>query len=545
MRQIGGNLSLLNAGAALLSALVLLPVVAVVWIAVMSGTGEWRHLLSNGLPHYAVNSVLMMVLVGLLAALTGTLTAWLVVMTRFPGRGLMEWALLLPLALPAYMAAWAMADFMDYAGPFQTALRGWFGWQDSRSYWFPHFRSRGGAVMVLSMALYPYVYLLARAAFRDQSGSILDAARSLGCSPSQVFWRVAVPLARPAIAAASAIVMMEVLADFGTVDYFAVQTLTTGMFSVWTQASNPAAAAQIACVALVIVLLLVLAEKKARRQRRFHGGAQQIRPAGRFDLSRAGGWLALLVCAVPVILGFLLPSAVLTVHALHAGLPGPGLLAALRHTLVLASLAAALTVGGGLVISYALRAPGGRNLLLGSAVTVGYAVPGAVLALGVLLPLAAFDHLLADLVERGTGRDIGLVLTGSVLALLLAFFVRFFALAGNTVEAALTRITPATDMAARTLGQTPGGVLRRVHIPIMKGSLLVAGLLVFVDATKELPATLMLRPFNFETLATTAYNAASLENIGGAALPALVVTLAGLLPVLILARMTHSGWRSM
>ncbi len=538
IRQLSGW----SAAAAAIAALVMLPAVTIFWLALTPSENIWRHLIETVLPRYLGNSLILMASVGAIAVCLGTVTAWLVATYEFAGRRWLEWALLLPLAVPAYIAAYALSDFMDYAGPLQSGLRQVFGWSSSKDYSFPHFRSLGGAVLVLSMAFYPYVYILARAAFRDQSANTLDVARSLGCGPWSLFWRVALPIARPAIAAGAAIVMMEVLGDFGAVDYFAVQTLTTGVFSVWMQTSNPGGAAQIAGLILLMVLILVILEKSARKRQRFHALGKQQRALNRMKLTGFQAMLAQMACVVPVLIGFALPIAVLLGHGLAQNWFVPGLWLAILHTLEMAGLAAVLTVGAGLVFVYALRQMRSGWQMLLPVTAMGYAAPGAVLALGILLPLAAFDTALADLMSAGFGANIGLVLTGTTAALVFAYCVRFFAVAQNSVEAALGRVSPGMDMAARALGQGPAGTLWRVHLPMIRSSILVAGLLIFVDAAKELPATLMLRPFNFETLATLTYNQASVENIVGASPSALIVTMIGILPVLILARATQAGW---
>lgn len=528
-----------QAAALLIAALVLLPVVAILWIAAHPQDDIWRHLLTTELPRYLCNSLILMAGSGAIAALAGTVTAWLVVMTRFPLRGVLEWGLLLPLAVPAYIAAYAIVDFTDYAGPLQTGLRAAFGWKDASSYWFPDFRSMGGAILVMSMAFSPYVHVLVKAALQEQAPSFLNVGRALGCSPRALFWRVALPLARPAIWAGTAIVMMEVLGDFGAVDHFAVQTLTTGVFSVWTQGNNPGGAAQIACVALVVILALVWIERRSRAGQRFHG-AGRGRHAGLIALSPMQGLGAMVLCLLPVLLGFVLPTAILLNHAVGEPWVSADLIGAAQNSVMLAVLAAALIVAGALLMVFATRQSRRVRALL-PLTTLGYAAPGAVLALGVLIPFAAFDNRLADLVLALSGREIGLLLTGSIAALVFALFVRFFAVGQSTFDAALGRVSPSMDMAARTLGQGQGGTLWHVHLPMIRGSVLVACLLVLVDTIKELPATLMLRPFNFETLSTLTFNQASLEDIGGASPPALLITATGLIPVLVLAFLSRQG----
>ena len=534
-RRLGGW----SLAAILIAAAVLLPVLSVLSIALRGGGGDiWPHLLSTTLPRYVANTLVLMTGVGLITAAVGTGAAWLVTMYRFPGRGWLQWGLLLPLAVPAYVGAYALVDFLEYAGPVQTGLRAVFGWESARDYWFPQIRTRGAAILVLSGALSPYVSLLCRAAFREQSGAVFEVARALGAGPWARFWRVGLPLARPAIAAGAAVVMMETVNDFGAVDYFAVQTLTTGIFSVWLQAGNLPGAAQIASCVLVLIVLLVTLEKLSRSRRRTHGSARAIRPVEPQPLRGWRAWCAMGACLLPFLAGFVLPVGVLLSHAFDgAQWVEPGLARALAHTLLVGGAAAALCVGLGVVMVYGARLSSLRlPVLLLPVTSIGYAVPGAVLGIGVLIPLAAFDNALADLVLHLTGTDPGLLLTGTAAALILAYVVRFFAVAQGTADAAIARISPSLPLAARSLGRTAGGTLRAVHLPLARASLGSALLLIFVDCVKELPATLLLRPFNFETLATRVQAKASLENLNEAAPAALTITLVGLIATTLLAR---------
>ncbi len=539
LREAGGAGGLWSAGALLIAALVVLPIVSVLVLAFHPTENIWPHLLATTLPRYVANTLVLTLSTGALAAAVGTGAAWLVTMYRFPLSGVLEWLLLLPLAIPAFIGAYALVDFLDYSGPVQIALRDAMGWTSARDYWFPHVRSRGGAVVVLAAALYPYVYMLARAAFREQSAGSYEVARALGAGPFGLFWRVGLPLARPAIAAGAAIVMMETVNDFGVVDFFAVQTLTTGIFTVWLETGNPGGAAQIACVILAVILALVALEKVSRRNSRYCQSARQPRPVTRIALTGTAGWLATLLCALPFALGFVLPLAVIGGHAHDA--PGvwisAGLFRAFVNTLTVGGAAAALTVFGAVFMVYGVRLTGRRlpKLVL-PVTTIGYAAPGAVLAVGILIPVAAFDHRIADLWLAVTGRDPGLLLTGTAATIVLAYFVRFFAIAQGATDAAFGRVPPSLPMAARSLGRTAGGALGAVYLPMMKGTVGTALLLVFVDCVKELPATLLLRPFNYDTLATRAYEKASLENITEAAPPALLVIAVGLVAVGLLAR---------
>ncbi|MEV8468524.1 iron ABC transporter permease [Fluviibacterium sp. DFM31] len=528
-----------SVGALLVAAVVAAPLIAVGWLALTPGNGIWMHLWSTTLPRYLSNTLFLMIAVGLTTAVTGTVTAWLITMYRFPGARWLEWLLLLPLAIPAYIGAYALTDLLEYAGPVQTGLRSLFGWTSSRDYWFPEVRSRGAAVLVLGAALYPYVYLLARAAFREQSVCAFDVARTLGAGPVRRFFRIGLPLARPAIAAGTAIAMMETVSDFGVVEYFAVQTLTTGIFTTWLEAGNPGGAAQIAIVILTLVFFLVGLEKSSRRRSRFFRLSRQQRPLQKQTLRGLRAWIATGVCAAPVLGGFGLPISVIGLLALRnaAEWKDPALVQALGNTLLVGGCAAILTVAAALFMVYGVRLSGKRlpRTVL-PVTTLGYAAPGAVLGLGILMPLAAVDHRLADLITSVTGHDPGLLLTGSAFAVVLAYAVRFFAIAQGAADSALGRVSPSLPMAARSLGRTAGGTLRHVHLPIISGSIGTALLLVFVDSVKELPATLLLRPFDFDTLATRVYGQASLERIGDAAPPAMLVIGVGLAAVLVLAR---------
>jgi iron(III) transport system permease protein len=522
-----------------LAAVLLMPIVAVGWMALNPTENIWPHLVAHALPIYLGNTLMLMALVGIGTAFLGTAAAWLVVMTDFPGRRMLEWALLAPLAMPAYIGAYALVDLLEYAGPVQIGLRALFGWHDARDYWFPQIRSIWSAGFVLTLALYPYVYLLARAAFREQSVCALEVGRALGCGPWGVFWRVGLPLARPAVVAGSAIAMMETLNDFGAVDYFNVPTLTRGVFSIWLDTYNAGGAAQIALVMLGFVLLLLALEKISRRGKRFHHTSRRYRPIRRTRPKRLRRWVVVGLCACPVLFGFVLPTLVVSWHAWSylGQMAAPAFWRAMMHTGMLAGLAAVVSCAVGVFMVYGARASRtGAARWLAQATSLGYAAPGAVLAVGVLIPLAALDHRMADLAEAWFGIDIGLVLTGSAAAVVFAYVVRFSAIAHGAIDGAFGRVTPSMELAARTLGETRRGALTRVHLPMIKGSVLTAALLIFVDSVKELPATLILRPFNFETLATTVYGAASLEHLGEAGPAALAIIVVGLAPVVLLAR---------
>jgi iron(III) transport system permease protein len=531
--------SLWSLGALTIGAGVVAPILAILWMALNPEENVWPHLIATVLPRYLANTALIAGAVGLMAAMVGTGAAWLITMYRFPGARWLEWLLLFPLAIPAYVGAYALVDFLEYSGPVQTGLRGLMGWESARDYWFPEIRSRWAAVVVLAAALNPYVYLLARTAFREQSGGIYEVARALGAGPWARFWRVGLPLARPAIAAGAAIVMMETVSDFGVVDFFAVQTLTTGIFTTWLEMGNAGGAAQISLVILGLVLLLVGLEKASRSKSRFYQTARHQRPVETIRLEGWHGWAAAALCVVPFAVGFVLPVSVIGWHAVAnpEGWTAPGLGEALRHTLTVGGAAAVATVLGALFLVYGVKLTGSklpRRVMPIS--TIGYAAPGAVLGVGILIPLAALDNTFADAVLALTGWDPGLLLTGTAFAVVYAYAVRFFAIAQGAAESAMDRVSPSLPMAARSLGRTAGGALRAVYVPLIRGSVGTALLLVFVDSVKELPATLLLRPFNYNTLATRVYEKASLEQIGQAAPAAMLVIAVGLAAVALAAR---------
>ncbi|MED7677855.1 ABC transporter permease subunit [Rhodobacteraceae bacterium IMCC15231] len=523
----------------LIAAGVLLPIVAILVLAFFPSDDIWSHLLATTLPRYLSTTLALMLCVGFGAACIGAGTAWLVTRYWFWGVRSFEWLLLMPLAIPAYVGAYALVDLLEYAGPVQSALRGVMGWTTAQDYWFFEIRSFGAASFVLTMALYPYVYLLSRAAFREQSGAVEEVAQSLGSHAFLRFWKIGLPLARPAIAAGTAIVMMETINDFGAVDYFAIQTLTTGIFSVWLEGSNAGGAAQLATLGLCLIIILVLLEKNGRHKMRFFSLSTHHRPILRQKLRGRHAVFASVFCVLPVLFGFILPTLVLALHAVRKldYWKDADLYAALWNTVFVGAIAAFFTVAAGLVMVYGVRLSQQklpRRLL--PLTTIGYAAPGAVLAVGILIPLAAFDNALADFILAFTGREIGLILTGTSFAVILAYFVRFFAIAQGAADTAMERVSPNLSQAARSLGRSKREILVQIFLPLIKGSLGSALVLVFVDCVKELPATMLLRPFNFSTLATRTHDQASLENLPQAAPAALLIILVGLFAVGLLAR---------
>lgn len=525
-------------GTFVVAALVAMPLLTVIVLALMPGDDIWHHLATTVLPHYVKTSITLCAFVGFGTFVIGTGSAWLVTLCRFPGRRLFEWALLLPMAVPAYVIAYVYTDVLEYAGPVQGLLRHAFGWSSSRDYWFPEIRSLGGAVSMMTLVLYPYVYLLARAAFLEQSVCVLEVSRTLGRGPWRSFFTVALPLARPAIVIGISLVIMETLNDFGTVDFFAVDTFTVGIYDVWLNMNNLSGAAQLASVLLLFVLGLIVLERANRRKQRFHHTTTKYRPLPGYRLGGMRGVGAATACLVPILFGFVVPCGVLLKHAIvHFNeVAGSEYLTYTLNSLILSSLAAAITVGLGLYLAYGLRLSGGGILRsVTRFASVGYAIPGAVLAVGVLHPLGRFDNAI-DAVMRDTfGISTGLLLSGTIVAITAGYVVRFLALSVGTFEASLAKVTPNMDDAARTLGVGRAATLKRVHLPMMRASILTAGVLIFVDGMKELPMTLIMRPFNFETLATNVYQLVSRELLEQSALGSLTIVAAGILPVLLLS----------
>lgn len=498
----------------------------------------WAHLRQTVLWSYISNSLLLAFGVGLGALFIGTGCAWLVSQYHFPGRKYLEWMLLLPLAIPAYIIAYTYTGLLDFAGPVQGQLRIWFDWRYG-DYWFPEIRSLGGAIIMLALVLYPYVYMLARTAFREQASSLQEASRTLGLTPRQHFWRVALPLARPAILTGTALAMMEAFADYGTVQYFGVDTFTTGIFRTWFGLNNSLAAAQLAALLTSFVLFLLVLEQWSRRKIRYYHQGQKDTQQPRRTLTAGRKWLVFVLCCLPLLFGFVVPAVQLSLWALATWQVtlDERFIQLVWNSFSLAAMAALISVTLALVFAYARRLQRDWLVLIPVRLAaMGYAIPGTVIAIGVMLPLAFVDQRIDLLAEQWFGVRTGLLFSGTLFALLLAYSVRFLAVSLHSVEAGLHRIRPNMDQAARSLGCSPRQVLWRVHVPLLRGSVLTALLLVFVDVLKELPATLILRPFNFNTLAVRTYELASDERLADASLSALAIVLVGLLPVIILAR---------
>jgi len=531
-------INLWTIGTVSIAAAAAVPIIAVIFIGLTPSDDIWSHLASTVLPLYIGTTLQLMIGVGIGTLIVGVGTAWLVSTCRFPGKRLFEWALLLPMALPAYVIAYVYTDIMEYAGPVQGLLRELFGWTTRRDYWFPEIRSLGGAVSMMTLVLYPYVYLLSRAAFLEQSVCVLEASRVLGRGPWRSFFSVALPLARPAIVIGVSLVLMETLNDFGTVDFFAVSTFTLGIYDVWLNMNNVAGAAQLAGLLLFFVAFLVLAERFSRRKQRFHHTTSRYQASPGYELVGWARRLATLGCLLPVVFGFLLPAAVLGSYAVvhFEAATSPEVFRHAGNSVLLSVLAAFLAVAIGIFMAYGVRLRNEKVVrFMARFASLGYAVPGSVLAVGVLVSLGALDNGIDGFMRRNFGVSTGLLFSGSIAALTFGYLVRFLALSFGSIEASLGKITPSMDGAARSLGHGPFSTLRRIHIPLIRGSTLTAAMLVFVDCMKELPMTVILRPFNFHTLATYVHQYASDEQLGEASLAALAIVGFGILPVIVLS----------
>ncbi|MEZ5536150.1 MAG: iron ABC transporter permease [Thiolinea sp.] len=518
--------------------LVALPILAVFAYLFIPAAEVWQHLAETVLADYLRNTIWLVLGVAAGVLLLGIPAAWLNSMCQFPGRALFEWALLLPLAMPAYIIAYTYTGMLDFSGPLQSLLRDITGWGYGE-YYFPEVRSLGGAILMLSLVLFPYVYLLARAAFLEQSVCVLEVSRTLGCSRWQSFTLVALPLARPAIITGLSLALMETLADFGTVQYFGVPTFTTGIYRTWFGLGDSAAAAQLAAVLMSFVFVLILLERWSRHKARYHHTSNKYSRLPKYQLRGRQAWLATLICALPLLLGFIIPVLQLAWWSLTTADTGfdAGFIELIWHSLLLAAMAAFFALLLALVLGYGKRVNNDPLVSFTSRIAaMGYAIPGTVIAIGVLIPFTWMDRQINAAGNWLFGASPGLLLGGTLFTLLFAYNVRFLSVSLQTVEAGLGKIKPTIDDAGRSLGLGAFGVLQRLHLPLMKGTLLTALLLVFVDVLKELPATLILRPFDFNTLAVRAYEMASDERLADAGLPSIMIVAAGIIPVILLSR---------
>ncbi len=524
----------------LVAALALAPIASLLHIALQGDADIWRHLFAYVLPTALVDTVLLLAGVSAIAAIVGVGTAWMVTAYQFPGRDLLVWLLPLPLAFPTYIVAYVYVDVLDALGPMQRLLRSVTGWRSPADYWFPEIRSLGGAVFVIGIVLYPYVYLAARTMFQTQSVTLIEIARGLGARRWRLARDVTLPLARPAIAAGLALVLMETLNDIGASEYLGVNTLTLSIFTTWLNRGSLAGAAQIACVMLIVVAALIALERAARRGREYTGLDRDPRRRARHALRGSKRHATAALCLIPVALGFIIPFVFLAHQVVRRELLvgfDPSLFGHALTTVMLAASATVITLALGFGVAFAqrvVRRPFGAACV--SIAGLGYAVPGTVLALGLLAPLVAFDELVNAVTQTFAGQRVGLLLAGSSAALVLAYVVRFLAIPTGFAQAGLGRISTDLDDAACNLGARPATVLRTVYLPLTRTALFSAALLVFVDCLKELPATLLLRPLNVETLSTYIYQFATRGSFEEGALAALLIVLVGVLPVIRLVR---------
>lgn len=522
----------------------LLPILTIFLFAVETKGGIWGHLAATVLPRALSDTLTLLIGVGTLAALAGTATAWLVTMYRFPGRELVDRLLVIPLSVPTYIVAYCYVELLDATGPAQSFVRAVFGYTSVRDYWFPEIRSHGGAVFVFAAVLYPYVYLAARASFVMQSVCALEVARTLGRTENGALWSVALPMARPALIAGVALVMMECLNDIGAVEYLGLETLTVTVYTTWIERRSLGGATQIASVMLVVVLALFITERLSRGRARFHEVGGRYQPIAFARLRGWRGGLALAVCLVPFLAGFAIPIIVLVENAWSAGAAymGERFWEACRTSLVLSTVAALVTVAIGILFAHIRRASVLKWLEPAMQLaSIGYAIPGTVLAIGLLFPLGAVDIWIKGMAEAFAGVSTGQLFAGTLLTLIIAYAIRFSSISIGTIDAAFQRISPNIDAAARTLGAGTGGTLMRVHLPMLLPAFGAAGLMVFVDTMKELPATLLLRPFQSETLAVLVYSKAGAFEFPDASVAALAIVVAGLLPVLVLHKAVAQG----
>lgn len=496
----------------------------------------WNHLSQTVLSTYVMNSLYLLIGVGLGTTLLGVATGWLVSACQFPGRSVWEWLLLLPLASPAYLLAYVYTELLAYYGPVQSSLRNWFGWQNINDYWFPNIRSLGGGILMLVLVLYPYVYLLSRVAFLEQSVCIMEVSRSLGANPWRSFWQVALPLARPSIVGGLSLVLMETLNDYGTVQLFGIDTFTTGIFRTWFGLGERQTAMQLAAVLMIIVLWLTLLEAWSRRQSRYYQNFQLQRSPVRYPLKGFRAALALVVCFLPICLGFGLPLFLLARLAWENRSAELDFLLLSRNSFILAGMAGVLGSVLGTILAYVKRIRKERVIQSSLQIaSLGYAIPGSVIAVGTLVPLGGLDQWLNQVISNSIGFTPGLIFSGTIFALIFAYLVRFLAVPLNSIHSSLEKVKPHLDEAAQSLGKSPFAILYQIHTPLLWGSILSGALLMFVDVMKELPATLVMRPFNWETLAVRVYQYASDERLGEAAAPALAILAVGVIPVFILS----------
>lgn len=519
-----------------LAAVIALPLIIVFGNFTTDGGETWQHILRNLLPAYVTNTLILMVGVSMLTFVLGVSTAWVTSVYHFPGRKFFRWALILPIALPAYISGFTWAGILDFTSPVYVFMRNQWG-IDTGQFLFFNILSMPGAIIILSLAFYPYVYLITRNYFARQSASLLEVAASLGKSPASIFFQVALPMARPAIVAGVSLALMEVLNDYGVARYFGVDTFTTGIFTAWFAFSHPPAALKLSAYLMIFVLVLILVEKFQRRKMRYDTQGHSYRPIQKKKLNKPASLIAITVCSVPFALGFLFPAMMLVYWSIKTApmVVNYRFWELLGNSFLLAAMASAIVVSLAIFIAFTVRSfPSALVRVLAKITTLGYALPGAVVAIGILIPFLWLDSHLAVI----GGNTVRIALTGTWLALLYAYLVRFMAVGYNSIESGMEGIPQSLDEASRSMGMSHSKTLVKINIPLLTGSLVSGALLVFIDVLKELPLTLILRPFNFDTLAIRAFEFAWDERIAEAAPASLIIVLTGIIPVLLLNRIT-------
>ena len=515
------------------------PIFAISWLASFPSDDIWKHLIETVLFRYTYTTIFLMIGVGIGTLLIGVSSAWLVTCCEFTGRKIFEWSLLLPMAIPAYIIAFIYTDLFEYSGSVQESIRLLFSWKSPSDYWFPEIRSLWGAIFMMTFVLYPYVYLLSRVSFSEQSSTIIDVSRTLGRGPWDTFFRISIPLARPSLAIGVSLVLMEVLNDFGTVDFFAIETFTAGIYDVWMNMDSISGASQLSVVLLIFVLLLLFTEKWGRRKQNFTNNTKIKKPIRRYDLQGYKNHISFFVCITPIFFGFILPCLILIRDSFIFYDFGKNFefLRIMSNSFLLSSLSAITATIIAIFLGYGQRIR--KNRFIRGFIrfsSIGYAIPGSVLAVGVIISFGKIDEFLNFIF--GMTNEISL--SSTLIVIIYAYSVRFLALSFGSIESSLSKVTPNMDFASRTLGMNPRNTLFKVHIPIIKKGVLASAILVFVDCMKELPMTLILRPFNFETLSTNVYQFASDELFEESALSALAIVLTGVIPVIILSNIISS-----
>lgn len=537
------GLAKVHLGGFVLAILLATPLIALFYEAIVGEGESFAYIKQTVLGDYIVNTLILVFSVGFLALLIGVPLAWLMSVCEFKGKSFFKWALVLPLAMPAYLVAYTYTDLLDYAGPVQIALRDWFAWQSPDDYWFFDIRSIEGASFMLALVLYPYIYLMVRASFLEQNAALTHAARTLGQSPIRCFFKVSLPVARNAIIASVALVMMESMADFATVHYFAVSTLTTAVYDTWLGHYDLGSAAKLSSIMVLGMFMLLYVERLQNGKKQTGADAKVSQQKLVYHLSTKQSLLAICFCSLILIFAFVVPATVLVGYAIdyYAESWSTGIIGYAFNSILIATIAALVALALSVVLNFILRChPSPAQKFSLKLASTGYAIPGTVMAIGVLIPLSFLDTSINEIIESFGMQGPGLLLSGSIIAIIAAHLVRFVAIANKSVEASYMKISPSLDMVSKTMGQGGVKLLSKVHLPLIRKSALVASLLIFVESMKELPAALLLRPFDFQTLPTYVYQFASDEQLEIAALGAILIVLVGLVPLILLNRSIDS-----